>query len=148
MPFHFPLESVLRLRRGQERMERLKLEAVASELAQARRQLDFIAGRHLEIRRRFREQMSHETYGSELHFAEANSERLEAVRRAMEIRIAQLEQERLKQVEAYKKSRQRRETIENLREKKLEVYLQTLGRREQQGLDDLFLMRQGFDRDE
>jgi len=32
MAFHFPLEAILRLRRGQERMERLKLEAIASEL--------------------------------------------------------------------------------------------------------------------
>jgi flagellar export protein FliJ len=143
MPFHFPLDSVLRLRLGQERMERLKLEAIASELAQAGRQLGFITDRGMDARRRFREQMSHETYGSELHFEETAEERMEAVRRAMEIRVAQLEQERLKQVEVYKKSRRRRETLENVREQKLAAYIQTMGRREQQQLDDLFLMRQG-----
>jgi flagellar export protein FliJ len=148
MPFQFPLDSVLRLRLGQERMERLKLEAIASELAQEERQLEFITDRRLDIRRHFREQMSRETYGSELHFEETAEERMEAVRRAMEIRVAQLEQERLKQVEAYKKSRRRRETLENLREQKLSAYIQTRARREQQGLDDLFLMRQGLQRDE
>lgn len=144
MAFEFSLESVLRLRRGQERMERLKLEAIASELAQARRQLDFLRDRHLEIRRQFRQRMIAETYGSELHFETESSERVEAVGRAMEIRIAQLDQQRLKQVEAYKRARQRRETLENLRERKLEAYLQALGRRRQQDLDDVFLMRQGL----
>lgn len=129
-------------------MERLKLEAVAFELAQARRQLDFLRDRHLETQRRFRERMSDETYGSELHFETYSAERIEAVARSMEIRIAQLDEERLKQAQAYKKERQRRETLENLREQKLEAYLQALGRREQQELDDLFLMRQGFRSDE
>ncbi len=36
MAFHFPLETILRLRRGLEGMERLKLESLASELARAR----------------------------------------------------------------------------------------------------------------
>ena len=31
MAFHFSLEAVLRVRRGQERVERLKLEAILSE---------------------------------------------------------------------------------------------------------------------
>jgi flagellar protein FliJ len=148
MPFEFPLEAVLRLRRGQERVERLKLEAIASELAQARRQLEFVTDQHLQSRLRFREAMREETLGSELQFEEARSERIEAARRALQIRVAQLEQERLKQVEIFVQSRQRREIVENLRERAFQTYRQARSRREQQNLNDLFLMGQGLGRNE
>ena len=148
MAFHFPLEAILRLRRGQERMERLKLEAIASEQAQARRQLEFITEQFFESRRRFQQQMGQDTSGSELQFEDARSDRVTAARRALRIRISELEEQRLKQVEVYMKARQSREMLENLRGRKLEVYRKLLSRREQQELDDLFLMRQDLLRDQ
>ena len=148
MPFHFPLEGILRLRRGQERLERLKLEAIASEQAQARRQLEIMTAQFFESRRHFQKQMGVEKFGSELQFEDARSDRVAATLRALTLRIFALEQQRLKQVEAYTKARQGREILENLRSRKFEVYRQTLSRREQQELDDLYLMRQGFLRDE
>jgi flagellar export protein FliJ len=148
MAFHFPLEAILRLRRGQERMQRLKLEAIASEQAQARRQLEFITEQFFESRRRFQQQMCQETSGSELQFEDARSDRVTAARRALRMRISELEQQRLKQVEAYMTARQSREMLENLRSRKFEVYRKLLSRREQQELDDLFLMRQDLFRDE
>jgi len=52
-----------------------------------------------------------------------------------------LEQAQLKQVEAFTKVRQYREMVENLRNRKLEIYRQYVLLREQQELEDLFLMR-------
>jgi flagellar export protein FliJ len=148
MAFHFSLEAILRLRRGQERMERLKLEAIASEQAQAKRQLEIMTEQFLASRRRFQEQIGQETSGSELQFEDARSDRVEAAQRALKMRISELEQRRLKQVQAYLKARQGREILENLRARKFELYRQMLSRREQQELDDLFLMRQDLSRDE
>lgn len=148
MAFHFSLETILRLRRGQERAERLKLEAIASEQARAVSQLEIMTERFFESRRRFQQLMVQGTSGSELQFENARSEGVAAARRALKARISELEQQRLKQVEAYTKARQRREILENLRNTKFEVYRQMLSRREQQELDALFLMRQDPFRDE
>ncbi len=51
-------------------------------------------------------------------------------------------------LQIYTKARQGREVLESLRDKKFEIYRQEMLRREQQGLDDLFLMRQNLLRDE
>jgi flagellar biosynthesis chaperone FliJ len=45
------------------------------------------------------------------------------------------------QIVVFTKARQNREVLEDLRDKKLAIYRQELIRHEQQGLDDLFLMR-------
>jgi flagellar FliJ protein len=148
MPFQFSLEAILRLRRGQERMERLKLEAIASELAQARRQLDFITEQFLESRRSFQLRMGGEAFGSELQFEDEKSDRVKAASRALEIRISELEQDRFKQVESYSKSRRNRELVESLRERRFAVYRRAMNRREQQQIDDLFLMRHDLERKE
>jgi flagellar export protein FliJ len=148
MAFQFPLEAILRLRRGQERMERLKLEAIVSEQAQARRRLAIMTDQFFESRRRFQQRMGQETSGSELQFEYQRSGRVAAARRGLELRIAELEQARLKQLLAYSKARQYREMLESLRDRKFEIYRQLLSRREQQSLDDLFLMRQELFRDE
>jgi flagellar export protein FliJ len=148
MAFHFPLEAILRLRRGQERVERLKLEAIASEQSQARNRFENMTQQFFESRRRFQQQLGDEMFGAELQFEDARSDRVAAARRALEMRVAQLEQQRLNQVETYKRARQSREVLENLRGRKFALYLQMLSRREQQELDDLFLMRKDRFRDE
>lgn len=144
MAFHFALEAILRLRRGHERMERLKLEAIASEKAQARRQLDDLTEEFFESRRLFQQQAGIDRFGSELQFEDRRSEIVTAARRALKLRIEQLEGRRLTQLDVYTKARQAREMLENLRHKKFQIYRQTLSRREQQELDDLFLLRQSF----
>src|ERR1700692_2917735 len=109
MAFHFPLEAILRLRRGQERAERLKVEAIASEQAQARNQLENMTQQFLESRRLFQQQLGDEKFGAELQFEDARSDRVTAARRALEMRIAALEQLRLKQLAVYAKAHQSRE---------------------------------------
>ena len=148
MAFHFPLEAILRLRRGQERMERLKLEAIASEQARAKKELEIVAEQFVGSRRSFQERMAQATYGSELQFENLRTDRMAAAQNALTLRILELEQLRRNQVAAYTKARQSREVLESLRDKKLAVYRQELLRREQQNLDDLFLMRQNILRDE
>ncbi len=148
MAFHFALEAILRLRRGQENMERLRLEAIASERARTISQLEILSAQFDESQRRFQERMRQDLYGAEVQFEDARAGQIAAAQRALQTRIVELEKMRLKQVAVYIKARQSREVLESLRDRKFAVYRQELLRHEQQDLDDLFLMRQNLDRDE
>jgi flagellar FliJ protein len=148
MAFEFPLEAILRLRRGLERMERLKLEGIASEQARAKRELETITEQFYESRRRFQECILQETYNSEFQFEDLRAQRVLATQRRLNARIAELEQLRLLQIVVFTKARQHREVLENLRDRKFASYKQEILRREQQGLDDLFVMRQNLLRKE
>lgn len=148
MAFHFPLQAILRLRRGLERMERLKLEAIASELARAKRELEIMTEQFIDSRRKFQKRLVQVTYASELIFEDARADRVAAAQRGLKIRIAELEQMRLKQVQIYMKAQQSREVLESLHDKKFEIYRKEMIRLEQQGLDDLFVMRKSLLRDE
>jgi len=148
MAFHFSLEPVLRLKRGQERVERLKLEAIHSEQAQTRAKLDDVTQRYFESRRRFERELAGTLSGSELHFESARDAGVTAARLALEARLAEIEQRHWAQMQVYTKVRRSRETFENLRDRKFELYRVEESRREQQVLDDLFLARRERVREE
>jgi flagellar export protein FliJ len=141
MAFHFALDAVLRLHHGQERMERLRLDAILSELAQARLLLDEINQISSESRRLFQRQMGETLTGAEIQFESQRVEGIKAARLSLQTRHSELEQRRTAQTQTYLQARQRREILENLRQRKLDLYRIEQSRREQQGLDDLFLMR-------
>jgi flagellar export protein FliJ len=140
--FHFSLESVLRLKRGQERVERLKLEAIHSKHQLTRAKVEEMTRTYFESRRRFQIETAATVTGSELQFEAVRVEALIRARDALEESLVDLEQRRLAQMQVYTRVRQSRETFENLRDRKFELYRADEFRREQQLLDDLFLMRQ------
>lgn len=148
MAFHFSLDAVLRLRRGQERIERVKLEAILSERAKIRARLEDVTQCHFELRRQFQQELAGVLVGSELHFEAMREAKLASLRAALQARLAELDQQRWAQTQIFLKARQAREILENLRLRKLHLYRIKQGRREQQDLDDLFLMRQATSRDE
>jgi flagellar export protein FliJ len=141
MPYHFPLEAVLQVRRGQERMERLRLEAILSEAARTRALLEQVTRRFFESRRRFQENLGGTMAGSELQFEAVRGAGVNATRLSLRARLGELDQHRAAQMQLYLKARQRREILENLKHRKLEMYRIEQSRRQQQELDDLFLMR-------
>ena len=142
MAFRFSLEAVLRLRQGQERSERLKLEAIVSEQAQARANMEEITDRSCELHRQFLQQMRNGMVGSELQIEAERGTNVNLVCKSLSTRLLDLEQQRIKQLQIFLKVRQSREVLENLRLRKLKLYRIEQSRREQQELDDLFLMRQ------
>jgi flagellar export protein FliJ len=148
MAFQFPLETVLRLRRGQERLERLRLETIHSELAQTRATLEDLIEKSLELRRKVQRDLANTLSGSELQIAASQDETVALTRASLRNRIVELEQRRLAQMHVYTKVRQSRETFEKLRDNKLALYRMEQARREQQILDDLFLTRHDFSADE
>ena len=141
MAFHFSLEAVLRLRHSQERRERSRLDVILSEIGHTRIQLYEITETSLESRRLFQKQLGGILTGAEIQFESGRVEAIKAARLSLQARLAELDQRRSAQMKTYLKARQRREIIENLRQRKFDIYRMEQTRQEQQGLDDLFLMR-------
>jgi len=148
MAFRFSLDSILRLRRSQEQLERLKLEAIIWEQRQMRARLEGMIERSIESRRLFQQELAGGLTGSELQVQAMRHENTVLVRTSLEDHLLELERSRQAQILVFQKFRQRREILENLRLRKLEAYAREQSRREQQELDDLFLMRQEIARDE
>jgi len=148
MPFHFSLEAVLRARRGQERAERLKLEAILSEEKRTWARLEDVGRSQLELRRHFQQELGRGLVGSELQYEAMREANVASLLAALRTRLAELGQQHWAQAQIFIKARQRREVLEHLRLRKLDLYRIDQARREQQELDDLFLMRQGTNSDE
>ena len=143
----FPLRPVLRLRRTQERHERLKLEAIGSEVGRARATLNELTKMSHDWSRQMQGSLGAGTSASQLQWDSMHAANLMAARAAQAGRLLALEKERRAQLRAYTHARQQREIIESLFRRKLESYRLEQSRREQQQLDDLFLARLTISRD-
>jgi flagellar export protein FliJ len=145
MAFHFPLETLLRLRHSLERKERMALEDLARRIAAVR-----LAIAEIELERRAARalQSGGLTSGltaSEMHFAQACEENRETRQRRLTDQLVELEKQYRRQQAVFIEARQKREILENLRDRQETEYRREWDRREQQGVDDLFLMRAGKD---
>jgi flagellar export protein FliJ len=143
MAFHFSLRALLRLRESVEKAELQRLRIIAAQAIQLRIEIESLDGEIQERRRDLLEQAATGISGAELHLA-ALSEAAGQQRRAeMLTKLRELEQARKKQQIRYTEARQQREILSNLRERQLSVYLREQARREQQSVDELFLIRRG-----
>ena len=140
MPFLFSLESLLRFRASQERAERLKLEAIVAEQAQIRVQMQELAGAALEAYGAFQRRLIGGVTGAEWQLELQRIANFEISRNRLRSRLAESEQRRLLQAEAFVGARRNREILEELRRRRLSEYRSAEARREQQELDDLFLI--------
>jgi flagellar export protein FliJ len=145
MAFHFSMETLLRLRHSLERKERMVLEDLARRIAAVRAEI-------IELQEERRAALTLQTgalksglNASELHFAQACEATRETRLRRLTDQLVELEKQyRLQQV-VFLEARQKREILENLRDRQATEYRREWDRREQQGVDDLFLMRAGKD---
>jgi flagellar export protein FliJ len=144
----FPLRPVLRLRRIQERHERLKLEAIGSDVAQARAKLNQLTNMSHEWSRRMQSSLGAGRLGSQLKLDNLHGANLMAARAAQAGRLLALEKQRRAQLRTYIQARQQREIIESLFRRKMEGYRLEQSRREQQQLEDLYLARRAAPRDD
>ena len=145
MAFHFPLETLLRLRHSLERKERMALEDLARRIAAVR--LEIVA-----LQKERRAALALQSSGlvsglnaSEMHFTQACEAVLEARHRRLTDQLLELEKQYRRQQALFLEARQKREILENLRDRQETDYRREWDRREQQGVDDLFLMRAGKD---
>jgi len=140
MAFHFSLEPVLRLRASYERLERLRLLAIAAVIIRVRSEIAALALASGEARRNAQEKLAAGLVGVDLHL-ELVADKARAVhRRALDERLATLERAQERQRLAYHSARQKRQILENLRLRRWEEYRRDQSRREQRLIDELHLI--------
>lgn len=146
MPFRFPLETVLHLRRSLERQQELRLRAANQQVMRVHHMIDLLDGHLREMKSHSSQHLLQGTAAVELHFALLCEGTLGKHRLVLERELLRLEELRDQQQKAYQQARRERETFESLRERQLLEYKRDAARREQRQLDDAFLLRQAHAR--
>ena len=141
MAFRFSLQAVLRLRRSYERRERLRLEIITRRRLHTRQQIDELKSEILEANDRLARTLQAGMPAVELHLEVAQANARAKRQEVLAEQLAKLTQEHRAQQVAYQHAQQQRQIIENLRDRLFAIYQQVQARREQQQLDDLFLIR-------
>ncbi len=140
MPFLFSLQPILRLHASYERLERLRLLAIAAEIVRAREEIAAVTRESIAARTNTQTRMGTGVVAAELHFEMMSENMRQERRRMLGARLAELEKRELAQQQAYRLARQKREILSNLRQKKWDEYRREQARREQQRLDEVFLL--------
>ena len=144
MAFRFSLDPVLRLRLSYERLERLKLLAIVAMLACLREEIAAAAREEAGARRVRQEMLAHGAAAAEIQLG-VSAEKARARRnRELFDRLASLERQHVKQSRAYQLARRNREIMESLRERKFQEYRREHNRREQQRIDELYVLRRAI----
>lgn len=141
MAFHFSLRALLRLRESVEKAELLRLQKIAAQAVQLRLEIESIDGEIRIRRQELLNQAANGISGAELHLASLMEAGRQQSRTQMLTKLEEVEQLRKKQQLRYTHAHQQRETLSNLRERQLSVYMREQARREQQQVDELFLIR-------
>ena len=140
MPFRFSLQAVLRCRESFERREQQRLEAITGELAKAKQQREQAklerANASGLLQKKLRQGMTAMEMQFELACDRARVRRIVA----LNDHVTKLEELRRRQLEVFRKAQQQRTIIENLRDRQLAAYHLIQKRREQQEMDDRFLI--------
>ena len=140
MPFHFTLQAVLRLRASFVQMEKLRLLAIAAAVARVRDEIVALEKDTRAARQSTQSRLGEGVMAGELHF-ELSTERMRVERkRALAVRLADLEKKQAVQREAYRAARQKHEILVNLRQRQWNEYRHAQARREQQQQDEAFLL--------
>lgn len=141
MGFEFGLQGLLRFRESLERKEKLKLAVVIGELKRLKMMLARVREELTSIGDQISNLLAGGTTGGELHllcFEKMLLERREqALTQIVSKALKEVQQQQIRLQEA----RQKRKVLEDLREKQLALFLLAEGRKDQQTLDDTFLMR-------
>jgi flagellar export protein FliJ len=141
MAFHFSLDAILRMWRSREKFERLRLETIAARIQRLRREIEAVEQASREDRRNLAGTLSEGMAASQLQFAALCTDEQRRFRDLMEKQFAELAKHHEIQRKIFEHARRQRETLENLRSRKLEVYRTEGARRAQQEMDELFLTR-------
>jgi flagellar export protein FliJ len=143
MAFRFTLKAVLRVRESLEKAELQRLQAIASQVAGTRAEIESLDAGMETVRRQAREAVAVGVSGAELQFDALRETAYQGRRAALLKKLEELEQLRRAQQQRYTQARQQREILSNLRQRQLAAYQFEQLRREQQQADELFLIRRG-----
>ncbi|HEY7825332.1 MAG TPA: flagellar FliJ family protein [Candidatus Acidoferrales bacterium] len=147
MAFRFSLQPILRLRASVERLEQLRMLLLAAQIARVEREIisleeNLSAARQLRL-----SSLSEGVSAAELHFDGAREKTRADQIRALHDVLTGFRRRHDEQRRLYQAARQKREILENLRKRRFEEYRHEQLRRDQQRLDEAFLMRTGARRE-
>ena len=140
MAFRFSLAGVLRLRASLERAERARLLAVLAEMVPIRVEILALEEEMRAAAESLRSALGRGLSGAELQWETGLRQQRDKRRLELLRKFATLEVRRRKQVEIYRRARQQREILENLKARQLAQYELEQKRREQMRLDEVFLL--------
>jgi flagellar FliJ protein len=140
MPFQFSLQAVLRCRESFEQRERQRLQMITREVVKSKHQRDEAKQDRVkalaETQKKLHQGMTAVEMQYELACDRARIQKITALNE----HIVKLEDLRQRQLEMFRKAQQQRKILENLRDRQFAAYQLILARREQQQMDDRFLI--------
>ena len=145
MSFEFSLQGLLRLRESLEKEEEQKLAAAIGELKRLQTKLEKVREQLASTSERLSNLLARGTTGADLHllcFEKVLLERREkALAESVSSALKGVQDQQARFLEAKKK----RKILGDLREKQLALFLLTERRKDQQVIDDTFLLRRTSD---
>ena len=140
MPFRFSLQAVLRCRESFEQRERQRLQVITREVVKAQQRKEEAKLDRANALVQFQKKLHQGMTAVEMQFEQACDQA--RVRRiaALNDKSTKLEDLRRRQLEVFRKAQQQRKIMENLRDRQLAAYQLVQTRREQQQMDDRFLI--------
>ncbi len=140
MPFHFPLEALLRCRESFERRERQRLEAITREMVKAQQQREQANLDRANALGLMQKKLHQGMTAAEMQF-ELACDRARVRRITVwNDQANKLEDLRRRQLDVFRKAQRQRKILENLRDRQLAAYRLVQARRAQQQMDDRFLI--------
>ncbi len=140
MPFRFSLQAVLRFRESFELRERQRLQVITREVVKAQQQREEAkldrANALVQLQKKLHQGMTAMEMQFELACDRARLRRIAVLHQ----HASKLEELRNRQLEVFRKAQQQRQILENLRGRQLAAYQLVQARRDQQMVDDRFLM--------
>ncbi len=143
MPFRFSLSAVLRYRESIEQREHLALESIQQEIARVELRIRQVEEGCAAATQNRAAELARGTRAAEVQNAYEYESALEQQLEALRALLQELKMKWRQQLASYELARRNRETLDKLREKQLDAYSREQAKREQAGLDDIFLARRG-----
>ncbi|HTW23252.1 MAG TPA: flagellar FliJ family protein [Candidatus Baltobacteraceae bacterium] len=141
MAFRFSLDAVLRMWTSREKFERLRLETLTAKIQRLRHEIEAVEEASRQDRRNLVSSLSEGMIASQLQFANLCTDGHRQFRVLMERQVAELMKQHEAQRKIFEHARRQRETLENLRDRKLAVYRAEEAREAQEQMDEMFLAR-------
>ncbi len=141
MAFHFSLDAILRMWKSREKFERLRLETIAAKVQRLRHEIEAVEQASRDDQRNLAGTLSEGMAASQLQFAALCTDGQRRFRELMERQVAELVKQHEVQRKIFEHALRQRETLENLRSRKLDAYRAEEARQAQQEMDELFLAR-------
>jgi flagellar export protein FliJ len=139
MAFRYALQSILRLRRSLERQEEQRLFALASLVGQLRATLQSLQQADLARRRTALAEMEQSSSGAQMQFRIVCDTASQSAIQRTASQMREADRLRREQLQVYQEARQKREILENLRDRQKALYRQEQARRLQQRADEAYL---------